>query len=70
MRFTQTSNMENKETAIHESGLNIIENEDGSFTFEWNRDDKRWSWMNDLTDEQIKNVIENALSEMVEYYDE
>lgn len=62
--------MENQERELHESGLNVIENEDGSFTFEWNRDDKRWSWMNDLSDEQIKNVIENALSEMVEYYDE
>lgn len=52
--------MENKE--LHESGLNIIENLDGSFAFEWDPKDERWSWMNDLTDEEIKVIIEETLS--------
>jgi len=50
--------MENK---IHESGLNIIENQDGSFTFEWNKDDARWSWLNGLTDQEIKSIIEETI---------
>lgn len=48
---------------LHESGLNIIQNSDGSFAFEWDPKDERWSWMNDLTDEEIKVKIEQILSE-------
>lgn len=51
--------MENKQ--FHESGLNIIENEDGSFAFEWDPKDKRWSWLNGLTDQQIKSIIEESV---------
>ncbi len=50
------------ETKLHESGLNIIQNPDGSFAFEWDPKDKRWSWMNNLTDDQIKSTIEELLS--------
>jgi hypothetical protein len=46
---------------LHESGLNIIENPDGSFAFEWNSEDERWSWMNDLTDQEIKVIIEELI---------
>jgi hypothetical protein len=50
------------ETKLHESGLNIIQNSDGSFAFEWDPKDERWSWMNGLTDDQIKTIIEELLS--------
>jgi hypothetical protein len=49
------------EKQFHESGLNIIENSDGSFAFEWDPQDKRWSWLNGLTDEQIKTIIEESV---------
>ena len=48
-------------TKIHPSGLNIIENSNGSYSFEWDSKDERWSWMNDLTDEEIKVIIEAAI---------
>ena len=48
-------------TKIHPSGLNIIENPDGTYSFEWDPKDERWSWMNDLTDEEIKVIIEEAI---------
>jgi hypothetical protein len=47
---------------LHESGLNIIQNSDGSYAFEWDPKDERWSWMNNLTDNQIKSTIEELLS--------
>ena len=50
-----------EQNKIHESGLNIIENSDGSFSFEWDPKDVRWSWMNDLTDEEIKVIIEEII---------
>jgi len=49
------------EKQLHESGLNIIENPDGSFAFEWDPKDERWSWLNDLTDDQIKTIIEEMI---------
>jgi hypothetical protein len=49
------------ETKLHESGLNIIQNSDGSFAFEWDPKDERWSWLNGLTDDQIKTIIEEVV---------
>jgi hypothetical protein len=49
------------EKKLHESGLNIIQNSDGSFAFEWDPKDERWSWLNGLTDEEVKFIIEAAL---------
>jgi hypothetical protein len=48
-------------TELHPTGLNIIQNPDGSVAFEWDPEDKRWNWMNGLTDEQIKTIIEEAV---------
>jgi hypothetical protein len=47
---------------LHPSGLNIIQNSDGSYCFEWNPTDPRWNWMNNLTDAQIQNIIEKHAS--------
>jgi hypothetical protein len=52
------------EKKIHPSGLNIIKNNDGSFAFEWDPADERWSWMNNLTDDQIKSIIEELAEEV------
>jgi hypothetical protein len=49
-----------EETKLHESGLNIIQNSDGSYQFEWDPKDSRWSWLNGLTDDQIKSIIEET----------
>jgi hypothetical protein len=50
-----------EEKKLHESGLNIIANDDGSFAFEWDPNDETWNWMNDLTDDQIKSIIEELV---------
>jgi hypothetical protein len=50
-----------EEKKLHSSGLNIIANDDGSFAFEWDPNDETWNWMNDLTDEQIKTIIEELV---------
>jgi hypothetical protein len=60
--------MNNPKPNFHESGLNIIENPDGSFVFEWDPKDERWSWMNDLTDDQIKTIMESN-AELIKNYD-
>jgi hypothetical protein len=53
------------ETKLHESGLNIIQNPDGSFAFEWDPKDERWSWMNELTDEEIKTMIHEVVKKTI-----
>ena len=50
-----------EEKELHPTGLNIIQNPDGSVAFEWDPKDERWNWMNGLTDEQIKTIIEEAV---------
>jgi hypothetical protein len=52
--------MDKEGTEIHPSGLNIIQNHDGSFAFEWDPKDERWSWMNGLTDDEIKSIMEES----------
>ena len=49
-----------KKTKIDPSGLNIIENPDGSFAFEWDPTDPRWEWMNGLTDDQLRIIIQET----------
>ena len=41
--------------------LKIHENEDGSFSIEWDREDQNWNWLNDLTSAEIQNMIEEAI---------
>ena len=41
--------------------LKIHENEDGSFSMEWDREDQKWNWLNDLTSAEIQNMIEEAI---------
>jgi hypothetical protein len=52
------------------SGLNIIKNSDGSYQFEWDPKDSRWSWMNGLTDDQVRIIIEQALQDRLNQNDD
>jgi len=38
-------------------GLTVTENQDGSFTLEWNPCDSRWSVLNGMTSEEISAII-------------
>lgn len=40
-----------------DDGLKLTENNDGSFTLEWDPCDSRWSVLNDMTSEQISAMI-------------
>jgi len=37
--------------------LQVNENEDGSFTMEWDPEDPMWSWLNTLSEEDITKII-------------
>ena len=41
--------------------LKIHQNEDGSFSMEWDKKDPNWKWLNDLTSKEIQVIMEQAI---------
>jgi len=41
--------------------LKVNQNEDGSFSLEWDKKDPNWKWLNDLTSKEIQVIIEQAI---------
>jgi hypothetical protein len=41
----------------------IIQNSDGSYTAEWDKEDPNWSWLNSLTGKELQVIIEQAIKE-------
>lgn len=41
--------------------LKVKENEDGSFTLEWDKDDPKWSFLNDMTSNEIISLLEEEI---------
>ena len=49
-----------------EDSLKITENEDGSFTMDWNPQDPKWSWLNQLTSKEIQVIVEQAIKDYLD----
>lgn len=45
--------------------LKLEEKEDGSLEISWDANDPKYSWMNDLTKQEIQSILERGLSEMM-----
>lgn len=43
--------------------LKISQNDDGSFTMDWDKEDPMWSFMNHLTSAEIQIMIQQAIKE-------
>ena len=43
------------------NSLKVNQNNDGSFTVEWDRQDPDSKWMNDLTSKEIQVIIDQAI---------
>ena len=41
--------------------LAINQNNDGSFTIDWDKNDPNWQWLNGLTSKEIQVIIEEAI---------
>tara|TARA_B100000287_G_scaffold268346_1_gene252380 strand:+ start:644 stop:835 length:192 start_codon:yes stop_codon:yes gene_type:complete len=52
--------LENKSKMKNDS-LKIHQNEDGSFSMEWDKEDPDWKWLNGLTSKEIEVVIKEAI---------
>ena len=44
--------------------LKVEQNEDGTFTLEWDKEDPHWKFLNDMSSEEIQTFIETAVKEM------
>ena len=43
--------------------LKVHQNEDGTFSLEWDKDDPNWSWLNNLTSKEIQVIMEQAIQD-------
>ena len=50
--------------------LKINQNEDGSFSLEWDRQDPKWNWLNDLTSKEIEVILGEAVRHQVNETDQ
>ena len=58
--MNMTSIMQNKlkdNLKIKKESLQVKQNKDGSFTFEWDKNDPSYKFLNNLTQEQIQSII-------------
>ena len=44
-----------------DDGLKVHQNDDGSFALEWDKEDPRWSFLNNLTSKEITAIISEAI---------
>ena len=52
---------------MEEDTLQVTENEDGSLSISWDKEDPKYSFMNDLTDAQVTAIVEESIRRMIEH---
>ena len=53
---------QNQET----DSLKISQNDDGSFTMDWDKEDPNWAFLNHLTSAQIQVIMKEAIKDKTE----
>lgn len=49
-----------------DDGLKVHQNDDGTYSIEWDNNDSRWNWMNNLTSKEIQSIMEKAIREKLD----
>ena len=44
------------------NNLKFNQNDDGSYTIEWDRNDPEWKWLNNLTSKEIEGIVKEAIN--------
>ena len=52
-------------TADNDS-MKISQNEDGTFTMDWDKQDPKWSWLNGLTNKEIQVIMKQAIRDYLD----
>ena len=48
---------------IQQDSLKINQNDDGTFSIDWDPKDPNWSFLNGLTSEEIQSMIEELVTD-------
>ena len=51
----------NKSKKMNNDSLTVNQNDDGSFTCEWYKNDPTWKFLNNMTSKEIEIFIEQAI---------
>lgn len=51
---------------MEEDTLQVTENEDGTLSISWDKDDPKYAFMNDLTEAEVTAIIEQSIKRMIE----
>jgi hypothetical protein len=51
---------------MEEDTLKVEENEDGTLSISWDKDDPKYSFLNDLTEAEITAIIEQSIKRMMD----
>ena len=46
--------------------LKISQNDNGSFTMDWDSQDPKWSWLNGLTQKEIQVIVQQAVQDYLD----
>ena len=46
-----------------QDSLKINQNEDGSFSVEWDKKDPKWNFLNNLTSKEIQTIVEKVVED-------
>jgi hypothetical protein len=49
--------------------LKISQNDDGSFTMDWDEEDPNWKWLNGLTSAEIQVIVQQAIQDRLNQND-
>jgi len=49
-----------------DDSLKISQNEDGTFTMDWDPQDPKWSWLNRLTQKEIQVIVRQAVQDYLD----
>ena len=53
-------------TADSSDSLKITQNEDGSFTMDWDPQDSKLTWLNGLTQKEVQVIMEQAIKDFLD----
>lgn len=51
---------------MEEDTLQVTENEDGTLSISWDKEDPKYSFLNDLTEAEITAILEQSITRMLE----
>ncbi len=46
--------------------LKVHQNDDGSFSIEWDKDDPKWNWLNSMTSKEIQDFVIQSITNQLD----